>query len=361
MRIFVSYARVDKPYCIQIVNTLDVHEVWYDQRLYAGQQWWKEILRRIDWCEGFVYLLSPESVASQYCQRELEIALSHGRQIIPVVIHSETQIPDALAETQYVNLTTGLNGDSVRSLLNSIYIAEQNIIEGEFIPITTSSETVNKPRASDAKQMITMAAVAMEEQRYDQAVFLIKQARTNGFKSRFISLDAMLQEAEVALEHQMLQRDAEREYRQILDLIQFSSMRRHACEAFAAFQKVYPDYDPEGIAIECDEYSAMHNTRRSSRTSEREATRHQDANEASLNAVSVIKPPELNLMEFELIPAGVVNINHTSPDASPASDRTLNVAAFEISRYPITNQQYSEFVNNPHGYRNPDWWAYSDA
>ena len=96
MRLFVSYARVDKPYCIQIIEMLDVHEVWYDQRLYAGQQWWKEILRRLDWCEGFIYLLSPESVASEYCRREFELALNLGRHIFPVLIHpdgSEEEIP----------------------------------------------------------------------------------------------------------------------------------------------------------------------------------------------------------------------------------------------------------------------------
>ena len=47
MRLFVSYARVDKPYCQQVVDLLDVHEVWYDHRLHAGQRWWDEILRRL--------------------------------------------------------------------------------------------------------------------------------------------------------------------------------------------------------------------------------------------------------------------------------------------------------------------------
>ncbi len=83
MRIFVSYARVDKPFCIQIVDTLDVHETWYDQRLYAGQNWWKEILRRLDWCESFVYLLSPDSISSEYCRKEFELAQSLGKHIVP--------------------------------------------------------------------------------------------------------------------------------------------------------------------------------------------------------------------------------------------------------------------------------------
>ena len=83
MRLFVSYARVDKPSCIQVVDTLDVHETWYDQRLYAGQDWWKEILRRLDWCEGFIYLLSPDSVNSEVCRKEYELAKSLGTPHFP--------------------------------------------------------------------------------------------------------------------------------------------------------------------------------------------------------------------------------------------------------------------------------------
>ena len=78
MRLFISYARVDKPYCVQIAETLDIHSTWFDQRLYAGQHWWREILRRLDWCEGFIYLLSPDSIASEYCQKEYKIAQNTG-------------------------------------------------------------------------------------------------------------------------------------------------------------------------------------------------------------------------------------------------------------------------------------------
>ncbi|MDQ7034563.1 MAG: hypothetical protein Q9P01_06930 [Anaerolineae bacterium] len=37
---------------------MTIHELWYDERLYAGEDWWEEILRRLEWCEGFIYLIS---------------------------------------------------------------------------------------------------------------------------------------------------------------------------------------------------------------------------------------------------------------------------------------------------------------
>jgi hypothetical protein len=37
-------------------------------------KWWEEIQKRIAWCDGFIYLLSPESIESEYCQKEFKIA-----------------------------------------------------------------------------------------------------------------------------------------------------------------------------------------------------------------------------------------------------------------------------------------------
>lgn len=125
MRLFITYARVDKPYCIQIVDLLDVHDLWYDHSLYAGQRWWQQILKMVDWCEGMIYLLSPESVASEYCRREFEIAQKLGKHIFPVLIHKDTSLPPALQKLQYVDFSNGLNLHAVKQLLNAIYIAER--------------------------------------------------------------------------------------------------------------------------------------------------------------------------------------------------------------------------------------------
>ena len=151
MRIFVSYARVDKPFCIQIVDTLDVHETWYDQRLYAGQNWWKEILRRLDWCESFVYLLSSDSVSSEYCRKEFELAQSLGKHIVPVLIREGVNLPDNLKDTQYVDLTNGITIEAVKVLLNSIYIAEPNFCTS-FIKMARKRQLI--PASSQAASML---------------------------------------------------------------------------------------------------------------------------------------------------------------------------------------------------------------
>src|SRR5690606_13090802 len=116
----VSYARIDKPFCIQLKDVLDVHDVWYDQRLYGGQNWWKEILRRLEWCECFVYLMSPDSVNSDYCLKELQIATRLGRPIIPILIQSGAAIPEILLDLQYIDMSRGLSAENVKHVLNAL-------------------------------------------------------------------------------------------------------------------------------------------------------------------------------------------------------------------------------------------------
>ena len=141
MRLFVSYARVDKPLCTQIAEMLDIHEVWYDQRLYAGQHWWKEIIRRLNWCEGFIYLLSPESVSSEYCRKEFEIAQEQGKHIFPVLIHESTVIPEELRELQYADVSNGLTYEAVKTLLNAVAIAERT----NKIKVPNEAEALSEP------------------------------------------------------------------------------------------------------------------------------------------------------------------------------------------------------------------------
>jgi hypothetical protein len=201
MKLFVSYARVDKPYCIQLVSVLDFHNVWFDQRLYAGQEWWKEILRRLEWCEGFVYLLSPESIASDYCRREFEIALSLGKYIFPVLVDRGLVLPDSLKDIQYVDLTTGLTGEAVKSLLGAIHVAEHQTWQRKSenpaqYPATALIDDGIHSMDETGSTLISRIARAMEDGLYDQAVFLLNQVRASGYKPRFINLDAMLAEAE---------------------------------------------------------------------------------------------------------------------------------------------------------------------
>ncbi len=120
MRIVISYAREDKAYCIQIAEALAVQEVWYDTRMVAGQDWWEEIQRRLEWCEAFVYLLSPLSVKSPYCRDEMLLALNRPVPVFPVLIQPGVAIPEEIMHLQYADMSLGMDLANGAQLLNAI-------------------------------------------------------------------------------------------------------------------------------------------------------------------------------------------------------------------------------------------------
>ncbi|MBZ0286731.1 MAG: SUMF1/EgtB/PvdO family nonheme iron enzyme, partial [Anaerolineae bacterium] len=339
MRLFVSYARVDKPYCIQIVDILDVHETWYDQRLYAGQDWWKEILRRLDWCEGFIYLLSPNSVNSDYCRQEYELAKSLDRPIFPVLIRKNTPIPANLSDLQFVDLTDGLNSRSVKMLLNSIYVAERQRKSRRSVAAISPDET--KPPLGNQAGIIRGAMSAMENGQYDQAVFLLRQAKSSGFQSRYLKLEVLLKEAEAALEREMYLAEAAAEYEQILAVVRHKPTEAMGLAAFQAFRQDYPDYDPENLARYTSAMPKLllPSTRR-----------------MSTPANGFVYP--LPLMEWCEIPAGRVEVAYKNGD-NAIHKKEAEVACFNIAKYPVTNAQYQIFLNDKTGYANSSWWQFS--
>lgn len=339
MRIFVSYARVDKPYCVKIVEVLDFHEVWYDQRLYAGQKWWKEILNRLDWCEGFIYLISRESLESEYCQREYEIAQSLGKHIFPILIERGVDLPDTISHLQYIDLCQGLTTDAVRDLLRALYIADQitwRQPQEETTPLITPAP-LDESALSD---LISEAAQAMEKGEYDRATLLLKHVLSHNYRPRFIDINRLAAEAEAALERQMMRRQMEREYRQIVELIHLPATRQIGIEAFQAFQRDYSDYDPENIAA----------TATVSASASPDAPRYRTAPVVDLLTKANEHSRRIPLLEWCEVPAGKVRV------AGSEDAKSRHVDRFLMARYPVTNKQYQAFVNASNGYKNARWW-----
>jgi formylglycine-generating enzyme required for sulfatase activity len=345
MRLFVSYARVDKPYCIQIVDTLSAHDVWFDERLYVGQQWWKEILRRLDWCEGFVYLLSPDSLASEYCRREYELALSLNKHIFPVRIQKEMDIPESLVHVQYADFSNGLTPEATRDLLNSILFAERQRVGG-YSSITTSAIPLEetRPPSVNPSSVISVVSQSMENGQYDKAVFILRQAKASGYTSRFINIDTILREAETGLERQSWLREADREYRQIADLVRHKRTRDLGKEAFLAFQKDYPDYDPDGLAALCGDITP---------------SGIGVLPERIISSSSVPTPNfTLPMLEWVEIPAGMAMVEDSQIEGQSVRQQIF-VDTFKVAKYPVTNAQFQRFIDDPMGYNNLSWWQFS--
>ncbi|MCL4876169.1 MAG: TIR domain-containing protein [Anaerolineae bacterium] len=106
MRLFISYARDDRVRVEKVVALLREagHETWFDKDLIVGQEWQEELKKQIDENDAFVYLLTPKSIASEWCQWEFSKAVAQGKPIIPILLE-KTELPLVLRELQSIDFT----------------------------------------------------------------------------------------------------------------------------------------------------------------------------------------------------------------------------------------------------------------
>ena len=108
--VFLSYAEEDKPIMKQVQRSLRRagFTVWTNTTdIQTGVAFQQAIDRGIEEADNLVYLLSPNSVKSEYCQAELDYALSLNKRVIPLLAKETepTQIPAPLQKLQYIDLT----------------------------------------------------------------------------------------------------------------------------------------------------------------------------------------------------------------------------------------------------------------
>jgi len=87
-QVFISYSRKDLSFVERLAEDLKAAslEVWYDlSGLDGGTRWGREIQNAIERCQCFVVVLSPNSVESQWVEREFMYAESLKRKIIPLL------------------------------------------------------------------------------------------------------------------------------------------------------------------------------------------------------------------------------------------------------------------------------------
>jgi len=117
-KVFISYARENRPDIEQLVEQLDVLgcQTWIDSSLHGGQNWWDEVLRRIADCEAFIPIISRGALNSVACQREFDWAENLGKPVLPVAVEPPpTALPRRFSERQIVDYSD--RGDRDRAAL----------------------------------------------------------------------------------------------------------------------------------------------------------------------------------------------------------------------------------------------------
>jgi WD40 repeat protein len=103
--VFLSYSRTDQPVVLRLAVALEEADwsVWIDREdVPPASEWRDELALGIRTAHTFVFVLSKDSVKSDYCRWELGEAVRLGKRLIPVVIEDVKEAPDQLASRQYI-------------------------------------------------------------------------------------------------------------------------------------------------------------------------------------------------------------------------------------------------------------------
>ncbi|MTJ08944.1 MULTISPECIES: TIR domain-containing protein [unclassified Anabaena] len=109
-QVFLSYSEKEREVMEKIANILmrESFTVWTNKTdIQSGADFIESIYRGIEEADNVVFLMSPASLQSEYCQMELSYACSQKKRIIPLLIEQVEveQIPVELRTLQFIDLT----------------------------------------------------------------------------------------------------------------------------------------------------------------------------------------------------------------------------------------------------------------
>jgi hypothetical protein len=112
-QVFISYSRKDSDFVDRLVRDLGQNgvDVWIDRTgIGGGDKWRANIVQAISACDGFLVVLSPQSIASDSVSKEVSLAEKHSRHIIPLR-YQPCELPPnleyQLAELNWIDFAEG--------------------------------------------------------------------------------------------------------------------------------------------------------------------------------------------------------------------------------------------------------------
>ena len=104
---FLSYARADAKIALRFADDLVAKgvSVWVDQYdILPSQHWDRTVEAAVRGCQGFIIILSPNSVASPNVADEVSVAIDDGKAIVPIMIEPCT-LPLRMTRMQFIDAT----------------------------------------------------------------------------------------------------------------------------------------------------------------------------------------------------------------------------------------------------------------
>jgi WD40 repeat protein len=106
-KLFVSYSRRDSVAARKLIEAFRSIEqdVWVDwESIPPAVDWLEQIFRGIEEADAFIFMISPDSIASEVCKVEINRAAQNNKRIIPIVLR-DVQPKDAPESIRKLNWT----------------------------------------------------------------------------------------------------------------------------------------------------------------------------------------------------------------------------------------------------------------
>src|SRR5215472_5016227 len=105
--VFISYSRKDKEFVRRLDEELKRRdrEAWVDwEGIPPGDTWEKTIYGAIESTHTFIFVLTPDSIASKVCGKEIEHAAANNKRLVPIVYRdvAEESVPKSLGELNWI-------------------------------------------------------------------------------------------------------------------------------------------------------------------------------------------------------------------------------------------------------------------
>jgi hypothetical protein len=120
--IFISYSRKDMEFVRKLAGDLEQagFDVWWDiTDLRGGDDWVRSLPAAIEASQFFIIVLTPNSIESEWVQKEYTQALTLHKKIIPLMFEA-CNVPFALNTINYVNFLSGEYTDNFKNLLSAL-------------------------------------------------------------------------------------------------------------------------------------------------------------------------------------------------------------------------------------------------
>jgi hypothetical protein len=121
--VFISYSRHDGALVARLVEALQARgkDVWVDVGGIRDAEVFPAALRMaVEQSDGFLFVISPESVASRYCEQEVAHALELNKRIVPLLYRAvpEDALPDGIRVRNWIPI--GDDGDFEQGVARAV-------------------------------------------------------------------------------------------------------------------------------------------------------------------------------------------------------------------------------------------------